>query len=217
MVRNTVRPLNAACRDCACRGCLPEIAGHTRPPQRWLASGRRGTRIRARESRVEAIRTHLGGGRDNRVRRRGCRRRTATRCRARGLRAGRGCCLLLLEPDGHGHCRRCGGSRGRQPGIEVRDRNYGLAGDPAPSLADRRLGRPGSRVRLGEQDDRQLDGGPDRRGRARVWLGLLSFFAIPTIALTGASPWATARHSLRLVRSHWGDAGTAPSACGCER
>ena len=35
---------------------------------------------------------------------------------------------------------------------------------------------------------------------------LLSFFAIPTIALTGASPWTTARHSLRLVRSHWGDA-----------
>src|SRR3954469_12361607 len=36
--------------------------------------------------------------------------------------------------------------------------------------------------------------------------GLLSFFAIPTIALTGASPLATARHSLRLVRGHWGDA-----------
>jgi hypothetical protein len=36
--------------------------------------------------------------------------------------------------------------------------------------------------------------------------GLLSFFAIPTIALTGASPLATARHSLRLVRSRWGDA-----------
>src|SRR3954452_18046708 len=36
--------------------------------------------------------------------------------------------------------------------------------------------------------------------------GLLSFFAIPTIALTGASPLATARHSLRLGRSRWGDA-----------
>jgi hypothetical protein len=36
--------------------------------------------------------------------------------------------------------------------------------------------------------------------------GLLSFFAIPTIALTGASPLATARHSLKLVRSRWGDA-----------
>jgi Family of unknown function (DUF6159) len=36
--------------------------------------------------------------------------------------------------------------------------------------------------------------------------GLVSFFAIPTIALTGASPLATARHSLRLVRSRWGDA-----------
>jgi hypothetical protein len=35
---------------------------------------------------------------------------------------------------------------------------------------------------------------------------LLSFFAIPTIALTGASPLATARHSLRLVRRRWGDA-----------
>lgn len=35
---------------------------------------------------------------------------------------------------------------------------------------------------------------------------LLSFFAIPAIALTGSSPWSTARHSLRLVRSHWGDA-----------
>jgi Family of unknown function (DUF6159) len=35
---------------------------------------------------------------------------------------------------------------------------------------------------------------------------LVSFFAIPTIALTGASPLATARHSLRLVRTRWGDA-----------
>jgi Family of unknown function (DUF6159) len=35
---------------------------------------------------------------------------------------------------------------------------------------------------------------------------VLSFFAIPTIALTGGSPRATARRSLRLVRSHWGDA-----------
>jgi hypothetical protein len=35
---------------------------------------------------------------------------------------------------------------------------------------------------------------------------LLSFFAIPTIALTAASPLTTARHSLRLVRGHWGDA-----------
>jgi hypothetical protein len=36
--------------------------------------------------------------------------------------------------------------------------------------------------------------------------GLVSFFAIPTIALTGAAPLATARRSLRLVRSRWGDA-----------
>jgi hypothetical protein len=36
--------------------------------------------------------------------------------------------------------------------------------------------------------------------------GLVNFFAIPTIALVGGPPWATARHSLRLVRSHWGDA-----------
>lgn len=36
--------------------------------------------------------------------------------------------------------------------------------------------------------------------------GVLSFFAIPTIALTGGSPRATARRSLRLVRSQWGDA-----------
>jgi uncharacterized protein DUF6159 len=36
--------------------------------------------------------------------------------------------------------------------------------------------------------------------------GVVSFFAIPTIALTGASPLATARHSLRLVRHRWGDA-----------
>jgi Family of unknown function (DUF6159) len=35
---------------------------------------------------------------------------------------------------------------------------------------------------------------------------LLSFFAIPTIALTGGSPRATARRSLQLVRRHWGDA-----------
>ena len=35
---------------------------------------------------------------------------------------------------------------------------------------------------------------------------LLSFFAIPTIALTGGSPRATARRSLQLVRGHWGDA-----------
>jgi hypothetical protein len=36
--------------------------------------------------------------------------------------------------------------------------------------------------------------------------GVVSFFAIPTIALVGGSPRDTARHSLRLVRSHWGDA-----------
>jgi hypothetical protein len=36
--------------------------------------------------------------------------------------------------------------------------------------------------------------------------GLLSFFAIPTIALVGSSPLQTARHSLTLVRDHWGDA-----------
>lgn len=36
--------------------------------------------------------------------------------------------------------------------------------------------------------------------------GLVSFFAIPTIALTGGSPLATARQSLRLVRRRWGDA-----------
>jgi hypothetical protein len=35
---------------------------------------------------------------------------------------------------------------------------------------------------------------------------LLSFFAIPTIALTGGSPGATARRSLQLVRTNWGDA-----------
>ena len=35
---------------------------------------------------------------------------------------------------------------------------------------------------------------------------LLSFFAIPTIAITGGSPRATARRSLQLVRRHWGDA-----------
>src|SRR5512133_1201508 len=35
---------------------------------------------------------------------------------------------------------------------------------------------------------------------------LLNFFAIPTIALTGTTAWATARHSLRLVRARWGDA-----------
>jgi hypothetical protein len=36
--------------------------------------------------------------------------------------------------------------------------------------------------------------------------GVVSFFAIPTIALTGAGPLRTARHSLRLVRHRWGDA-----------
>jgi Family of unknown function (DUF6159) len=36
--------------------------------------------------------------------------------------------------------------------------------------------------------------------------GVVSFFAIPTIALTGGSPLVTARHSLRLVRRRWGDA-----------
>jgi hypothetical protein len=36
--------------------------------------------------------------------------------------------------------------------------------------------------------------------------GLLSFFAIPTIALTGATTLGTARHSLRLMRGRWGDA-----------
>lgn len=36
--------------------------------------------------------------------------------------------------------------------------------------------------------------------------GILSFFAIPTIALTGAGPVETARHSLRLVRVRWGEA-----------
>ena len=36
--------------------------------------------------------------------------------------------------------------------------------------------------------------------------GLVSFFAIPAIALVGGSPWATARTSLRLVRRRWGDA-----------
>jgi hypothetical protein len=35
---------------------------------------------------------------------------------------------------------------------------------------------------------------------------LLSFFAIPTIALTGGSAWSVARRSVRLVRGHWGDA-----------
>jgi hypothetical protein len=35
---------------------------------------------------------------------------------------------------------------------------------------------------------------------------LVSFFAIPTIALVGGSPRATAQRSLRLVRTHWGDA-----------
>src|SRR5215211_2804497 len=35
---------------------------------------------------------------------------------------------------------------------------------------------------------------------------LVKFFAIPTIALVGGSPWATARRSLRLVRRRWGDA-----------
>jgi hypothetical protein len=36
--------------------------------------------------------------------------------------------------------------------------------------------------------------------------GLISFFAIPAIALVGGSPRAVARHSLELVRGHWGDA-----------
>ena len=36
--------------------------------------------------------------------------------------------------------------------------------------------------------------------------GVVSFFAIPTIALIGGSPRAVARHSLQLVRSRWGDA-----------
>lgn len=36
--------------------------------------------------------------------------------------------------------------------------------------------------------------------------GLLSFFAIPAIALVGESPRATARRSLALARRHWGDA-----------
>jgi hypothetical protein len=36
--------------------------------------------------------------------------------------------------------------------------------------------------------------------------GLLSFFAIPTIALTGLGSWAAARRSLRLMRGRWGDA-----------
>ena len=35
---------------------------------------------------------------------------------------------------------------------------------------------------------------------------LLSFFAIPTIALTGGSARSVARRSLRLVRGHWGAA-----------
>ena len=39
-----------------------------------------------------------------------------------------------------------------------------------------------------------------------ISLGTGEFFAIPTIALTGASPLATARQSLRLVRRRWGDA-----------
>lgn len=36
--------------------------------------------------------------------------------------------------------------------------------------------------------------------------GLLSFFAIPTIALTTATTVGTARHSLGLMRGRWGDA-----------
>jgi Family of unknown function (DUF6159) len=36
--------------------------------------------------------------------------------------------------------------------------------------------------------------------------GVVSFFAIPTIALVGGSPRTTAHRSLHLVRSHWGDA-----------
>jgi len=36
--------------------------------------------------------------------------------------------------------------------------------------------------------------------------GLLNFFAIPTIALTGYNARQTARHSLQLARRQWGDA-----------
>ena len=36
--------------------------------------------------------------------------------------------------------------------------------------------------------------------------GVVSFFAIPTIALVGGSPRDVANHSLQLVRSRWGDA-----------
>jgi hypothetical protein len=36
--------------------------------------------------------------------------------------------------------------------------------------------------------------------------GLLNFFAIPTIALTGSSARQTARHSLQLARRQWGEA-----------
>jgi hypothetical protein len=36
--------------------------------------------------------------------------------------------------------------------------------------------------------------------------GLVSFFSIPAIALVGGSARTTARRSLQLVRSHWGDA-----------
>jgi hypothetical protein len=46
---------------------------------------------------------------------------------------------------------------------------------------------------------------------------LLSFFAIPTIALTGGSPKATARRSLQLVRRHWGDAIYSTATSGCAR
>jgi len=50
--------------------------------------------------------------------------------------------------------------------------------------------------------------GIDQLGGLLLGFGwsVLSFFAIPTIALTGAGPLGTARHSLRLIRSRWGDA-----------
>jgi hypothetical protein len=48
----------------------------------------------------------------------------------------------------------------------------------------------------------------DQLGTVLLGFGwsLLSFFAIPTIALTGSSARETARQSVRLVRGHWGDA-----------
>jgi hypothetical protein len=50
--------------------------------------------------------------------------------------------------------------------------------------------------------------GVDQFGGLLLGFGwsILSFFAIPTIALVGTRPLATARHSLRLVRKRWGDA-----------